>query len=164
MADRGNLGRNGKVRKRLGLVVVLGLLQGCALFLKPPEVQIVDVQILSLGLTSGTVEVVLDVTNDGRRQMDIRGFLYEIHVKDSGEDGAWASLAEGFFDQSLSLPGHETRRVQVPVPFEYSALGAALRSFLSRGEVPYRLRGEVWLGGSGGGLQIPFRTEGVIQP
>jgi len=165
MADRVNPDFIRKaLLKGVGLLVGLGLLHGCALFLKAPQVQIVEVQIRSLGITSGTVEVVLDVTNDGRRQMDIRGFLYEVHVKDSGEDGAWASLAEGFFDQPLSVPGHETRRVRVPVPFEYSALGAAVRSLLSRGEIPYRLRGEVWLGGSSGGLQIPFRTEGVIQP
>jgi hypothetical protein len=124
----------------------------------------VDIQILSLGLTSGTAEVVLDVTNEGGREMRIRGFLYEIEVQGPGEEGGWTSLAEGFFDQQLSIPGRETRRVSVPFPFEYSALGAALRRFLSEGDVPYRLRGEAWFGGSSTGLQIPFRAEGVLKP
>ena len=39
-----------------------------------------------------------------------------------------------------------------------------LQSFLSEGEVPYRLRGEVWLGGSSVGLQIPFRSRGRLRP
>ncbi|MGW8265117.1 MAG: LEA type 2 family protein [Longimicrobiales bacterium] len=153
-----------RMRTALGLFLSAGLLQGCALFFSAPAVEIVDVQVRSLGVTSGTAEVVLEVTNEGRRQMDIRGFLYEIEVRgpDDGED--WISLAEGFQDQEISIPGHEARRVTVPVPFQYSAVGAALRSFLSEGEVPYRLKGEVWMGGSSSGLQLPFRSRGVIKP
>lgn len=144
--------------------VALSLLGGCALFFKPPSVEIVDVNVISLGLTSGTAEVVLDLTNEGRRQMDIRGFLYEVEVKGNEREEGWTSLAEGFFSEEVSIPGRETRRVKIPVPFQYSALGAAVRSFLAEGEVPYRLRGEVWLGGEGMGLQIPFRDQGVLKP
>jgi LEA14-like dessication related protein len=144
--------------------VAVSLLGGCAIFFKAPSVEIVDVNVISLGLTSGTAEVVLDVTNEGGRQMVIRGFLYEVEVKGNEEDGDWTSLAEGFFSDEVSIPGRETRRVKIPVPFQYSALGAAVRSFLARGEVPYRLMGEVWLGGSGMGLQIPFRDQGVLKP
>lgn len=152
------------IPRAAGLFLSAGMLQGCALFFSAPAVEIVDVQVLSLGLTSGTAEVVLDLTNEGKRQMDIRGFLYEIEVRgpDGGED--WVSLAEGFQDQEISIAGHETRRVAISVPFQYSAVGAALRSFLSEGEVPYRLRGEVWMGGGRSGLQLPFRSQGVIRP
>jgi LEA14-like dessication related protein len=148
----------------VGLLLSAGLLHGCAMFFSAPDVEIVDVQILSLGLTSGTAEVVLEVTNDGRRQMDIRGFLYEIEVRGPEEGEGWISLAEGFRTETISIAGSETRRVTVPVPFQYSAVGAALRSFLSEGEVPYRLKGEVWMGGASSGLQLPFRSEGVITP
>lgn len=149
------------------LALAVGLLlgaQGCALFFKPPAVEIVGVEVLSLGLSSGTAEVSLDVTNDQSRQMEIRGFLYEVDVRGPGEDGGWTALAEGFLDRRLSLPGRETVRVKVPVPFKYDALGEAVMSLLSSGEVPYRLRGEVWVGGSAAGLQIPFRHQGVIKP
>lgn len=148
----------------MGLLLVTGFLPGCALFFKAPSVEIVGVDVVALGLTSGTAEVVLDVTNEGGRQMDIQGFLYEIEVQDPRDDGGWASLAEGFYNHELSIPGRETRRVRVPVPFQYSALGAAVRSFLAEGEVPYRLKGEVWIGGSGVGVKIPFRTRGVLKP
>jgi LEA14-like dessication related protein len=127
-------------------------------------VEIVGVELSSLGLSSGVAEVTLEVTNEGSRQMDIRGFLYELEIRDIGDDGDWHQLAEGFFDHSLSIPGKEMREVRVPVPFEYSGLGAALRSFLAEGEVPYRLMGEVWIGGSSFGLQIPFRSRGVLKP
>ena len=148
----------------LGLLLGSALFQGCALFFQAPAVEIVDVQIVSLGLSSGTADVVLDVTNEGGRRMDIRGFLYEIEVRGPAEGEGWTSLAEGFFRQELSIPGHETQRVRVPVPFQYSAVGAAIRSFLAQGEVPYRLVGEVWFGGDSSGLQIPFRGRGILKP
>jgi hypothetical protein len=118
---------------------------------------------VALGLTSGTAEVVLDVTNEGGRQMDIRGFGYEVEVKGTQDVDPWTPLAEGFFSDEVSIPGRETRRVRIPVPFQYSALGAAVRSFLARGEVPYRVRGEVRVGGPGAGLRIPFRDQGVLK-
>ena len=148
----------------MGLAASTVGMAGCALFYSSPEVEIVGVELSSLGLSSGVAEVTLEVTNKGSREMEIRGFLYELEVRDLGEDGEWHQLAEGFFDHELSIPGKQMREVAVPVPFEYSGLGAALRSFLAEGEIPYRVRGEVWIGGSGIGLQIPFRSRGVLKP
>lgn len=152
-----------RILRVLAWVGLAGLTQGCALFYQAPKVEIVGVEVISLGLSSGTVEVILEVNNDGSRQMNIRGFLYEIDVKGPEKGAEWATLAEGFHDQSLSIPGREIQKVRVPVPFEYAALGDALRSLLSSGEIPYRLKGEVWLGGSSLGLQFPFRHEGVLK-
>ncbi len=163
-------GQGGLLQRGRGLLPflllfgLLGSFGGCALFFRAPSVEIVDVKIVSLGLSSGTAEVVLDVSNEGSRQMDISGFLYEIEVRGPADQADWASLAEGFYNEEVVIPGNETQRVRVPVPFQYSALGVALRSFLSEGEVPYRLSGEVWLGGSSVGLQIPFRSRGSIHP
>jgi LEA14-like dessication related protein len=148
----------------MGLSALVGGLAGCALLYSAPGVEIVGVELSSLGLSSGVAEVILEVTNESSRVLDIRGFLYEMEVRDLGEDGSWHPLAEGFFDHDLSIPGREVREVRVPVPFEYAGLGAALRSFLADGEVPYRILGEVWIGGSGVGLQIPFRNQGVLKP
>ena len=153
-----------RILRVLVFVGLVGFTQGCALFFQPPAVEIVGVEVISLGLSSGTAEVALEITNEGGRQMNIRGFLYEIEVK--GPDGGanWATLAEGFYDQALLIPGGEIQKVRVPVPFEYAALGDALRSLLASGEVPYRLKGEVWLGGDSAGLQFPFRHQGVLKP
>lgn len=132
------------------------------MFFKAPSVEILDLSITSLGVSSGVAEVELEITNESSRQMNIRGFLYELEVRDTGADGGWTPLAEGFFDQALSIPGNQAAAVVVPVPFDYGGIGAALKSFLIDGEVPYRLRGEIWIGGTESGLQIPFRREGVL--
>ena len=153
-----------QARRWILVAVLPALLSGCALFFKAPSVEIVGVSVTSLGLSSGTALVELEVTNDQRREMKIRGFLYEVEVRRSRDSGTWVSLAEGFFDRDVTLPGHETITVEVPVPFDYEGVGEALIGLLSSGEVPYRLRGEVWTGGDAAGLQIPFRDEGVIRP
>jgi LEA14-like dessication related protein len=145
-------------------VILLVSLGGCAIFFKAPSVEIVGVQVTSLGISSGTALVELEVTNEQGREMKIRGFLYEVEVRRERDSGSWVPLAEGFSDQNLTIPGHETVSVEVPVPFQYEGIGEALIGLLSAGEVPYRLRGEVWTGGDAAGLQIPFRDEGVIRP
>jgi len=150
--------------RKLSPLLLLILTQGCALFFEAPKVRIVGVDVTSLGLTSGTAEVSLEVTNEGRNEMRIRGFLYELEVKSPEADGGWNALAEGFHDQALAIPGGESREARVVVPFQYSALGGAIRRLLSDGDLPYRLRGEVWLGGTNSGLQIPFRGQGKITP
>lgn len=150
--------------RRLFPLLLLIVTQGCAMFFEAPRVRIVGVDVTSLGLTSGTAEVSLDVTNRGRREMRIRGFLYALEVRNPEDDGGWSELAEGFHDHALVIPGGESREVRVPVPFQYSALGDAIRRLLSDGDLPYRMKGEVWMGGSNLGLQIPFRSEGTIRP
>lgn len=153
-----------RILRVLAWVGLIGFTQGCAIFYQSPVVEIVGVEVVSLGLSSGTVEVALEVTNESGRQMNIRGFLYEIEVKGPDQGARWGTLAEGFFDRALVIPGREMQKVRVPVPFKYAALGDVIRSLLSSGEVPYRLKGEIWLGGNSAGLQIPFRHEGVLKP
>ncbi|MFC1575134.1 LEA type 2 family protein [Gemmatimonadota bacterium] len=163
--SKSRIGPNGQGPLRLfSLALALAALQGCALLFTPPEVRIVGVELATLGLSSGTAEVVLEVTNNGSRNMAIQGFAYALEVREGANEEGWKMLTEGFHSQEVSLSGNEVRRVRVPVPFEYEALGTALRSFLSRGEVPYRLSGEVRIGSSGMGLQVPFRSQGVLKP
>lgn len=146
------------------LAVTLVPAGGCALLFSPPSVEIVGVELVSLGLTSGTAAVTLELSNEGSRKIDILGFNYELEVRDSEGDAGWKRLAGGFHSERIVLPGEQVQRVTLPVPFEYKALGAALRSFLALGEVPYRLQGEVSVKGWGMGLDVPFHSEGVLKP
>jgi LEA14-like dessication related protein len=121
------------------------------------------VELAALGLSSGTAEVTLEVTNEASRGITLSGFLYDLEIRGSEEEG-WVQLAEGFHPQEVALAGDETLEVTVPVTFEYRSLGAAVRGFLSRGEIPYRLTGEVRVGGDTLGMDVPFRTEGILRP
>jgi LEA14-like dessication related protein len=148
----------------LFVVSAVFLTQGCASIFSPPSVRIVGVELVAVGLTEGLAEVTLEVANEGIGDLNINGILYDLEVNTSTERQEWITLSNGFFDGAVSIPRGRTERVKVPVPFEYQAVGEAVRTFLRRGEVPYRLSGEVWVGGSGVGLQIPFRTQGILEP
>jgi LEA14-like dessication related protein len=127
-------------------------------------VKIVGVELLAVGLTDGLAEVTLEVANEGIGELNISGILYELQVATSAGEEEWVTLSKGFHDGALSISRGSRERVKVPVPFQYRAVGEAVRTFLREGEVPYRLSGEVWVGGGGYGLQIPFRTQGILGP
>jgi LEA14-like dessication related protein len=146
------------------LVAAVFLTQGCASVFSPPSVEIVGVELVAVGLTEGLAEVTLEVANEGFGEMNIRGIIYDLEVNTSAEGQGWITLSNGFFEGPVSIPRGRMERVKVPVPFEYKAVGEAVRTFLRSGEVPYRLSGEVWVGGSSVGLQIPFRTQGILGP
>ncbi len=164
MAIHLSVGPAGRRAGVLYLALVLFFLPGCALFFQAPKVRIVGVEVVALGLRSGTAEVTLEVTNRGSRAMSIQGMEYLLEVREPGGGGVWSPLADGSHSDEVLLPGREVKKVALPVPFQYDALGAALRSFLARGEVPYRLSGRVRVGGPGVGVHIPFRSEGVLKP
>jgi len=152
-----------RLLQRFALAVALVTTGGCAALFSPPSIEIVGVELVSLGLTSGTAAVTLDLVNGSSRKIDILGFLYELEVWDPEGDDGWKRLAGGFHSQEIVIKGEQVQRVTLPVPFEYRALGAALRSFLALGEVPYRLQGEVSIKGFGLGLDVPFHSEGVLK-
>jgi len=147
---------------------LLAALPGCSLLYTPPSVTIVGVSLVSVGLTSGTAEVILDVTNQRSGKLDVRGLLYDLEVRDQGEavgqEGGWQRLAGGLHPEQVVVDGNTTHRMSLLVPFQYRALGAALRSFLTAGEVPYRIRGEVRVRSLGSERTVPFRSQGVLRP
>jgi LEA14-like dessication related protein len=146
------------------LGIALSLVQGCASLFTPPSVEIVGVELVAVGLTDGLAEVTLEVTNERFGDLDIKGILYELEVSTTTEGGGWTTLSSGFFDGPVSVRKGQTERVKIPVPFEYRTVGEAVLALLRQGEVPYRLSGEVWLGGSDTGLPIPFRMQGILRP
>jgi LEA14-like dessication related protein len=167
VVGRGTPNRPGRSQWAVVFLAALVSVSGCSLLFTPPTVAIVGVDLVSLGLTSGTAEVILDVTNGRSEKLDILGFLYLLEVRDrgstEGDEVTWQKLAEGLHGERLVIGGRETQRVSLPVPFDYRALGAALRSFLSDGEVPYRIRGEVRVRSLGSERRIPFRSQGILK-
>lgn len=122
-----------------------------------------------MGLTSATADVRVEVENPNWFELDLLGFAYELELEDPGQDGeggsaepTWVRLAEGHHDEALSVPAGETARLELEVPFGYEGMGAAVRSFLAQGTIPYRLQGDVegrllfWT------LTFPFQAGGTI--
>lgn len=151
----------------IAVLAACALLGACSLAFQPPEVRIAEVRLASLGLTQGTAELELEVVNRNRRSLDVQGVRYHLQVRDDLEEpqeGRWVTLGEGFHSEAVALQGGDTTFVTVDVPFRYRAVGAAIRSLLRRGEVDYRLDGEVEVAGPLGPARVPIRTEGSLGP
>ncbi len=137
---------------------------GCALLFPSPSVAVAGVELVSLGLQGGRALLYRDGTH--RRGGGLLGVGVEARGAVGGGvgEGGWAVLSEGSHGERVTLPGRETTRVGVPVPFRYDALGAALRAFLARGEIPYRLTGSARVRGAGMTFSLPIRSEGILKP
>ena len=72
---------------KLCLTMALGLplTSGCASFLSPPSVEIVGVELVAVGLTEGLAEVTLEVGNEGMRDLNVRGIIYDLQVNTAEE-------------------------------------------------------------------------------
>ena len=155
-------------RRPLLLIVcglaIAGALSGCALFYQAPEVRIADLRVVGLGLTSGTAELEVEVSNPNRFALEVRGLEYLLEVSDNGTQARWDTLATGFSADTVRISRRSTDRATLQIPFRYQALGVAFRSWLEGGQIPYRIQGEVRASGPGGQRDLPFRSQGSFTP
>ena len=135
------------------------LLGGCSgLLYRSPTVEIADVRVIGLGLTSGTAAVDFQVDNPNFFRLEVRELEYLLEVEDAGN--RWGRLAEGRSDERIRLGRRSTETVTLEIPFSYGALGLALRSWWETGSVGYRLEGDLLGRGPTGEVRVPFRSSG----
>ncbi len=146
----------------LVLPLVVILLGGCSLFYRSPSVVIADVRVVGLGFTSGTAEIILEVDNPNFFHLEVREFQYLLEVE--GREDRWSRLAEGRTAESIRLPRRSVERVTLEVPFQYEAVGTALRSWWDTGAMNYRVQGDIVARGPAGRVDLPFRSTGSLTP
>lgn len=144
-----------------GLALAL-LVTGCALFYRDPEIRIVDVRVVGLGLTSGTAEVTLEVDNPNRFALEVREFAYLLEVAE-GED-RWTELTRGATMDTIRISRRSVQEVILPVPFQYQGAGSALRAWFETGRIEYRFQGELTARAPTRTLNFPVRSSGTIVP
>ena len=146
------------------LLAIVATVPACGLFVRSPEVAIVDVRVVGLGISGGTAEILLQVDNPNRFNLEVREFSYLLEVSDPSRPEQWDTLAAGVTADTLVLDRRASSVVPLLIPFRYSALGTALRAWMQGGEIPYRLEGEVRARGAGFQRDLPFRSRGSLTP
>ncbi len=145
---------------RLGAVGGVGT--ACAPSLQPPSVDLVQVRVTALGLTSGQAQVSLQVANPNTRGIRLYDVDYAVDVASSAEPESWILLGEGVTEADIVLPAEDTVDIEIDLLFSYAAIGAALRSLFRTGEVDYRVRGRT--DGPFGDVNVPFESAGRFGP
>jgi LEA14-like dessication related protein len=123
--------------------VVLGGCSSKAVF-QQPEVSLAGARVGGVGLKGGLIYVQLHVDNPNGYQLRANRLTYDFDLKDTNaQTETWARLAQGNVDQDIKVGGHSSATIEIPIEFNYSGAGGAVKSVLDRGTMNYRVTGSV---------------------
>jgi LEA14-like dessication related protein len=118
-----------------------------------PVVTLKNVQVSSLGLTGGNLNVILNVYNPNGYRLDATRLTYRLLVDST-------PLANGVMDNRFTVQDKDSTTVTIPVAFNWTGLGAGVRSIFNTGAVNYRVNGDVTVGTPVGNFTIPYSQTG----
>lgn len=149
-----------RMRRLAGLAaaaaVVGGGVAGCSRLANrfaEPDVTFKGVTIKGLGMTGGSLDVLLQVRNPNSFALDASRFTYKLFV-DTLEVGSGAT------DQRLRVAANDSAVVPLPVDFKWTGLGQAGRELFNTGSVNYRVIGDISVGSALGTYTIPYDRRG----
>ena len=148
------------MRKLLALasLAVIAVAASCSTLARQafadPSVTFRDVQFKGLGLTGGSLDIVLSVYNPNEFRLDATKLTYKLMVGDSVRFG------EGTLDSKFTVQEKDSTVVRLPLSFTYSGLGAAGRQLLNTGSLDYTVAGDVTVATPIGEFTRPYRGTG----
>lgn len=125
---------------------------GRAVF-KQPVIRLQDVKVTGLGISGGSLDVVLDVENPNSFALDASRLTYRVLVDT-------VPFATGVADQRFVVDGKARQPVHIPINFTYAGVGQASRSLLATGSVNYTVSGDVTVSTPIGNHTIPYSQTG----
>jgi len=120
-----------------------------------PVVHLRNVQVRGLGLTGGSLDVLLSVYNPNHYRLDATRLTYKVALA-----GDSVTLASGALDSRFTVEDNDSTTVTIPVTFSYAGIGAAGRSILNTGAVDYHVLGDVTVGSPVGSFTVPYSSTG----
>ena len=142
--------------RRFGGVLSALLLAGCAglpAYFKDPDLRLQRVVVRGIGLTGGTMDLVVSVHNPN--QFDLQGTRLQM-----GLDVEDSHVGDVEYASDFQVQKGDTTLVTLPLQFAWNGLAGAARSALGYGELPYKLSGQLTVATPFGDRQIPFTREG----
>ncbi len=146
-------------------LITLGLLlglSGCASWFaddsKDPQVHLLDVQVVRAKLVEQKFVLHFRIDNPNDSSLTVRGLHYRVHLAD-------ILLAEGEYDEWLSVDAHGSARFNVPIRtnlWEHLRDVVKLLRHPDR-PIPYRLEGELKTGLMFG-REVVLRRNGEVMP
>jgi LEA14-like dessication related protein len=144
----------------LALALALVPLTGCRSLarraFKPPVVEVQDVRVRGIGLTGGTLDVSLSVQNPNGYRIEAKRVTYEFYLDTT-------RIVAGDIDQRVVLEQRGATQFTIPVTIGYAALGVAMREYLSKGALDYRVSGQFTLVTPIGSFTRPYAGFGRVE-
>ena len=127
---------------------------GRAVF-REPVVTYRDAVITGLGISGGSLEVVLSIYNPNSFRLDGTGLTYRLAV-DSVPFGS-GSLSDRFAVQE-----GDSTQVRLPLSFTYAGIGQAGRQLIQTGSVNYTISGDITVATPIGNFTRPYSGRGRL--
>ena len=143
------------MRKTLYVAVAAAVLTGtgCPSLAKQafrqPVVTLKNVRLNGVGLTGGSMDVVVNVYNPNGYRLDATRLSYNILV-DS------VKFATGAIDRLTTVMEKDSTEVTIPVEFTYAGIGEAGRQLINTGSVNYTVSGDVTVATAVGRFTVPY--------
>lgn len=149
--------RGDEMRKIAVVVAALAAVSACSALgrnnFKEPVVTFKDVKVNGVGLTGGSIDIVLNVYNPNGYRLDATRMTYNLLV-DSIPFGAGAT------DQRFVVQKEDSAEVRLPLEFKWDGISSAARELLNTGTVRYRVTGDITVGSPLGSFTIPYDRTG----
>jgi len=149
------------MKKTLALATLALILAvaGCASLARqafaPPQVDVKGVRVRNIGLTGGTLEVTLSLSNPNEYRIDTRRITYNFFVDTT-------RVVTGAVDRLLTLENKGQTEITLPLSFGYREMGIAMAEFVAKGALNYRVTGEFTLATPFGDITRPYSGTGRV--
>ena len=145
--------------KRITLALLLAAATACASVgraaFREPVVTYKDAVITGLGLSGGSLEVVLSIYNPNSFRLDGTGLTYRIAV-DS------VPFGNGNLNDRFAVQEGDSTTVRLPLSFTYAGVGQAGRQLIQTGSVQYTVSGEIMVSTPVGNFTRPYSGKGRL--
>ena len=133
------------------------LLSGCAAMRpEPPEVQLAGLEISDLSLSHANFLANLSLYNPNSTALEVEGLEFALFLKD-------VRVARGSTAKAFTIPAEQTGSAALRLSTSFIDLFRLSQKLKGLDEVPFRISGEVRVGGPGFlWLTVPIDSEGTI--
>ena len=118
-----------------------------------PEIELTQVVLRGAGLTGGTMDLVVNVRNPNN--FDLRGTKLQV-----GFDVEGSHVGDITYQDEFQVQRNGVSTVTLPVRFNWAGVGAAVRSAVGYGDIPYTMRGQATIRTPFGNHVVAFTREG----
>lgn len=136
-----------------------GLTMACAALgrasFREPVVTLRDVRLTGLGITGGSMDVLMDVYNPNNFRLDGTRLTYAVQI-DSVPFGS------GALDSKFVVEKGDTSHIVLPLSFTFAGVGQAGRQLLQTGAVNYQVNGDITVATPLGQFTRPFTGRGRL--
>ena len=146
-----------QMRAAIAVIAAAVTISGCKTLgrqaFAEPQVNFRELRVNGLGLTGGSIDVVLSVYNPNGFRLDATRMTYQLMIDT-------VMFGSGTLDQSIQVQEKDSTLVRIPVNFTYAGVGQAGRSVINTGTVPYRVRGDITVATPLGNFTRPYDQQG----